>query len=78
MTTEKDNAKEITRQEIETEKRELEDKIASLYQEIIQNNANKDQIMAQLHSRLKFNLKKFNLLSSSKIIKKIKHDRISV
>ncbi|KAM0732921.1 Centrosomal protein of 131 kDa [Formica fusca] len=53
LTTEKDNAKEIARQEIETEKRELEDKIASLYQEIIQNNANRDQFMAQLHSRIK-------------------------
>lgn len=66
MTTEKDNAKEIARQEIETEKRELEDKIASLYQEIIQNNANRDQFMAQLHSRLKFNIQQNN--------KKIKHE----
>lgn len=57
MTTEKDNAKEIARQEIETEKRELENKIASLYQEIIQNNANRDQFMAQLHNRLKFNIR---------------------
>jgi len=56
LTTEKDNAKELAKQEIETEKRELEDKIASLYQEIIQNNANRDQFMAQLQSRLKFNI----------------------
>ncbi|EFN74317.1 5-azacytidine-induced protein 1 [Camponotus floridanus] len=53
LTTEKDNAKELAKQEIETEKRELEDKIASLYQEIIQNNANRDQFMAQLQSRIK-------------------------
>ncbi|XP_072751633.1 centrosomal protein of 131 kDa [Anoplolepis gracilipes] len=53
LTKEKDNAKEIAKQEIETEKRELEDKIASLYQEIIQNNANRDQFVAQLHSRIK-------------------------
>jgi len=51
LTIERDDAKEIARQEIETEKRELEDKIASLYQEITQNNVNRDQIMAQLHSR---------------------------
>ncbi|XP_039307400.1 centrosomal protein of 131 kDa isoform X1 [Solenopsis invicta] len=53
LTTEKNNAKELAKQEIETEKRELEDKIASLYQEITQNNINRDQIMAQLHSRIK-------------------------
>jgi len=51
LTTERDDAKEIARQEIEKEKRELENKIASLYQEITQNNVNRDQIMAQLHSR---------------------------
>lgn len=52
MTTERDNAKKLAKQEIEAEKRELEDKIASLYQEIIQNNANRDRFMAQLQSRL--------------------------
>lgn len=51
LTIERDDAKKIARQEIETEKRELEDRIASLYQEITQNNANRDQLMAQLHSR---------------------------
>ncbi|TGZ47548.1 5-azacytidine-induced protein 1, partial [Temnothorax longispinosus] len=54
LTTERDDAKKIARKEIETEKRELEDKIASLYQEITQNNVNRDQLMAQLHSRIKF------------------------
>ncbi|XP_011697449.1 PREDICTED: LOW QUALITY PROTEIN: centrosomal protein of 131 kDa-like [Wasmannia auropunctata] len=53
LTKERDNAKDIARQEIETEKRELENKIASLYQEITQNNVNRDQLMAQLHSRIK-------------------------
>lgn len=56
MTIERDNAKEIARKEIEIEKRQLEDKIASLYQEITQNNINRDQLMAQLHSRLKINI----------------------
>lgn len=51
LTTERDKAKEIVRQEIEMEKRELEDKIASLYKEITQNNVNRDQLMVQLHSR---------------------------
>lgn len=51
LTTERDNAKEVARQEIEMEKRELEEKIASLYEEITQNNVNRDQFMAQLHSR---------------------------
>ncbi|KAG7212680.1 hypothetical protein KM043_012959 [Ampulex compressa] len=50
---EKNNAKSIARQEIETEKRGLEDKIASLYKEITQNNANRDTLMVQLHSRIK-------------------------
>lgn len=54
LTTEKANAKEIARQEIEIEKRELEDKIASLYREITQNNVNRDQLMTQLYSRLNF------------------------
>ncbi|XP_032686822.1 centrosomal protein of 131 kDa [Odontomachus brunneus] len=53
LTIERDNAREIAKQEIETEKRELEDKIALLYQEITRNNANRDQLMAQLHSRIK-------------------------
>lgn len=66
MTIERDNAKELAKQEIEAEKRELEDKIASLYQEIIQNNVNRDQFMAQLQSRLKFN---------SKITKKLNMNR---
>ncbi|XP_018317390.1 centrosomal protein of 131 kDa [Mycetomoellerius zeteki] len=54
LTTERDDAKETARQEIETEKKELKDKIASLYREIRQNNINRDQLMAQLHSRIKF------------------------
>jgi len=52
LTTERDNAKDAARQEIETEKKGLKDKIALLHQEISQNNANRDQIMTQLHSRL--------------------------
>ncbi|XP_053981820.1 centrosomal protein of 131 kDa isoform X2 [Hylaeus volcanicus] len=52
-TMEKENAKKLARQEIEVEKRELEEKIASLYQEISRNNANRDASMAQLHSRIK-------------------------
>ncbi|KAG5314878.1 CP131 protein, partial [Pseudoatta argentina] len=54
LTAERNDAKETARQEIETEKKELKDKIASLYQEIRQNNVNRDQLMAQLHSRIKF------------------------
>ncbi|XP_018348192.1 PREDICTED: centrosomal protein of 131 kDa-like [Trachymyrmex septentrionalis] len=54
LTAERDDAKETARLEIETEKKELKDKIASLYQEIRQNNVNRDQLMAQLHSRIKF------------------------
>ncbi|KAH0952523.1 hypothetical protein HN011_001814 [Eciton burchellii] len=53
LTIERDNAKEIAKQEIEVEKRELENKIASLYQEITQNNANKQQFITRLHSRIK-------------------------
>lgn len=52
LTAERDNAKDTARREIEMEKRELEDKITLLCQEITQNNVNRDQIMAQLHSRL--------------------------
>lgn len=51
LSVERDSAKKLARQEIEAEKRELEEKIASLYQEITQNNASKDASMAQLHSR---------------------------
>ncbi|XP_029049631.1 centrosomal protein of 131 kDa isoform X1 [Osmia bicornis bicornis] len=50
---EKDQAKKLARQEIEGEKRELEEKIASLYQEITRINSNKDASMSQLHSRIK-------------------------
>ncbi|XP_019696478.1 centrosomal protein of 131 kDa isoform X2 [Harpegnathos saltator] len=53
LTVERDNAKEIARKEIEIDKRELENKIASLHQEIARNNANRDQLMMQLHSRVK-------------------------
>ncbi|XP_076235828.1 centrosomal protein dilatory [Calliopsis andreniformis] len=53
LSAEKDNAKKLARQEIEAEKRELEEKIASLYQEITQNNANRDISTAQLYSRIK-------------------------
>ncbi|XP_015182912.1 PREDICTED: centrosomal protein of 131 kDa [Polistes dominula] len=53
LTTERDNAREIARREIEPEKRILEDKIASLYQELMQNNNNKDMLMSQLYSRVK-------------------------
>lgn len=55
LTTERDNAKKIARQELEIEKRELENKIASLYQEITQKDTNRDQVMALLHSRLNIN-----------------------
>lgn len=51
---ERDNAKQLARQDIEGEKRELEKKIASLYQEIAQSNADRDASMAQLHSRFNF------------------------
>lgn len=51
LTAERDNAKGIARREIEAEKRVLEDKIASLYQELTQNNANKEMLMSQLYSR---------------------------
>ncbi|XP_076683839.1 centrosomal protein dilatory [Andrena cerasifolii] len=53
LSEERDSAKKLARKEIEAEKRELEEKIASLYQEITQNNASKDTSMAQLHSRIK-------------------------
>ncbi|XP_012263429.2 centrosomal protein of 131 kDa [Athalia rosae] len=53
LTIEKNNAKKIVRQEIESEKRELEDKIASLYKELTENNSNRDVQMAQLYSRVK-------------------------
>ncbi|XP_076640367.1 centrosomal protein of 131 kDa-like [Colletes latitarsis] len=53
LSVEKDNAKKLARQEIEVEKRELEEKITSLYQEITRNNTNRDASMAQLHSRIK-------------------------
>lgn len=55
---ERNNSKKLARQEIEQEKRELEEKIASLYQEITRINANRDASMAQLHSR-------FDLLNST-------------
>ncbi|CAK9816111.1 Centrosomal protein of 131 kDa [Anthophora plagiata] len=53
LSVEKENAKALARQEIEGEKRELEEKIASLYQEITCINASKETSMAQLHSRIK-------------------------
>ncbi|XP_014610786.1 PREDICTED: centrosomal protein of 131 kDa-like [Polistes canadensis] len=53
LTAERDNARGIARREIEPEKRILEDKIASLYQELMQNNADKDMLMSQLYSRVK-------------------------
>nr|XP_012135852.1 PREDICTED: centrosomal protein of 131 kDa isoform X1 [Megachile rotundata]XP_012135853.1 PREDICTED: centrosomal protein of 131 kDa isoform X1 [Megachile rotundata] len=53
LNVEKDHAKKLARQEIEGEKRELEEKIASLYQEITRIGANRDASMAQLHSRIK-------------------------
>lgn len=51
LSMERDNAMKLARQEIEVEKRELEEKIASLYQEIARNNSNRNASMAQLHSR---------------------------
>lgn len=51
LTVERDNAKKIVRQEIESEKRELEDKIASLYRELTENNSNRETLMTQLYSR---------------------------
>ncbi|KZC09207.1 5-azacytidine-induced protein 1 [Dufourea novaeangliae] len=53
LSLEKDNARKLARQEIEGEKRELEEKIGSLYHEIGQNNASREASMAQLHSRIK-------------------------
>lgn len=53
LSMERDNAMKLARQEIEVEKRELEEKIASLYQEIARNNSNRNASMAQLHSRIK-------------------------
>lgn len=53
LSMERDNSKKLARQEIEGEKRELEEKIASLYHEITRINANRDTSMAQLHSRIK-------------------------
>ncbi|XP_068985847.1 centrosomal protein of 131 kDa-like isoform X2 [Bombus flavifrons] len=51
LSMERDNSKKLARQEIEAEKRELEEKIASLYHEITRINANRDTSMTQLHSR---------------------------
>ncbi|XP_068985850.1 centrosomal protein of 131 kDa-like isoform X4 [Bombus flavifrons] len=53
LSMERDNSKKLARQEIEAEKRELEEKIASLYHEITRINANRDTSMTQLHSRIK-------------------------
>ncbi|XP_048269425.1 centrosomal protein of 131 kDa isoform X2 [Bombus terrestris] len=50
LSMERDNSKKLARQEIEGEKRELEEKIASLYHEITRINANRDTSMTQLHS----------------------------
>lgn len=53
LTREKDHAKNLARQEIEYEKRELEERIASLYKEISEINSNKEAHMAQVYSRYK-------------------------
>ncbi|XP_015114971.1 centrosomal protein of 131 kDa [Diachasma alloeum] len=53
LTREKDQAKDLARQEIEHEKRELEERIASLYKEITEINSNKESHMAQVYSRVK-------------------------
>ncbi|XP_057320556.1 centrosomal protein of 131 kDa [Microplitis mediator] len=53
LTRERDHAKKLARQEIEIEKRQLEDKVGSLYKEIEQINANRDSNLAQLYSRIK-------------------------
>ncbi|XP_044015207.1 centrosomal protein of 131 kDa-like isoform X2 [Aphidius gifuensis] len=53
LTRERDHAKKLARQEIEHEKRELEDKISSLYKEITEINKNRDTHMTQLYSRIK-------------------------
>ncbi|XP_046412848.1 centrosomal protein of 131 kDa [Neodiprion fabricii] len=53
LTIERDDAKKIVRKEIEMEKRELENKIASLHRELTENNSNRDVQMAQLYSRVK-------------------------
>lgn len=58
LSMERNNSKKLARQEIEQEKRELEEKIASLYQEITRINVNRDASMAQLHSR-------FDLINST-------------
>lgn len=54
LTAERDNARGIARREIEGEKRILEEKIASLYQELTQNNAEKEMLMSQLYSRYNY------------------------
>ncbi|XP_034951729.1 centrosomal protein of 131 kDa-like isoform X2 [Chelonus insularis] len=53
ITKERDNAKQIVRQEIECEKRVLMDEITSLQQQIKQLNANRDSHISQLYSRIK-------------------------
>ncbi|CAL7942716.1 unnamed protein product [Xylocopa violacea] len=53
LSQEKDDAKKLARQEIEGEKRDLEAKIASLYQEITRIDRNGEASMARIHSRIK-------------------------
>ncbi|XP_063983556.1 centrosomal protein of 131 kDa-like isoform X2 [Diachasmimorpha longicaudata] len=53
LTREKDHARNLARQEIEYEKRELEERISSLYREISEINSNQESHMAQVYSRVK-------------------------
>lgn len=64
----------IARREIEGEKRILEEKIASLYQELTQNNAEKEMLMSQLYSR--YNYIKVNR-TGMKMKKSIYHENCS-
>ncbi|XP_076757293.1 centrosomal protein dilatory [Xylocopa sonorina] len=53
LSVEKDDARKLARQEIEGEKRDLEEKIASLYQEITRMDRDREESMARIHSRIK-------------------------
>ncbi|XP_020279135.1 centrosomal protein of 131 kDa [Pseudomyrmex gracilis] len=70
LTLEKNDARDIARREFDMEKRELEEKIASLQQEIIRNNASRDQFMTQLQSRIKLVVTR-KILTIQKLNKKL-------
>ncbi|XP_024941076.1 centrosomal protein of 131 kDa isoform X2 [Cephus cinctus] len=62
MKMERDNAKRVVRQEIEMEKRGLEEKISSLYRELAENNSNREALMGQVYSRIKLIVTQKDLL----------------